>query len=271
MSHQKGRVFLREKNLQISVSSLTGRVRSINQDNFYYNGVTLPDDSQTDYTAVYEANHAFLAVADGMGGEREGEFASLTAVEALCAIGEELPSYEQLYDCVTKANGIICERSEQIHSCIGTTIVIAVIKGKRLRIYNIGDSKALLYHNGTLTQLSKDHTAAAALVEAGLLTHEEARKDPRSHQLSQHLGIPPEEMQLSLHQQENIPFAKGDVLLLCSDGLTEGLEESEIIRLIEQQPDSPDLASSLTAAALASGSRDNITALTVFQRRTLLW
>ena len=108
-------------------------------------------------------------------------------------------------------------------------------------------------------------------MEAGLLTHEEARKDPRSHQLSQHLGIPPEEMQLSLHQQENIPFAKGDVLLLCSDGLTEGLEESAIIRLIEQQPDSPDLASSLTAAALASGSRDNITALTVFQRRTLLW
>ncbi len=260
----EGGAGLSKKSLCVSVCTAAGTVRTINQDNFYLNGTFLKNPHEVQYTASAECQEGLFAVTDGMGGEKEGEFASLTAAEALSGCQNYKAPYEEMCACVERANAVICERREKTGSRIGTTIVSAVVKGRRLYVYNIGDSRAFLYRDGTLTQLSKDHTVTASLVEAGILTEEEAITDRRSHQLSQHIGIPPEEMCLTLYQSEEQELRFGDILLLCSDGLTDGLDREQIIQLMEKNTDRRGLAEELAAAAMKGGSKDNVTALTVY-------
>lgn len=257
-------MLLSSKQLSVSFCTNIGTTRKINQDNFYINGEVLRDPYRRQVSAKGSFSDGIFAIADGMGGESDGEYASMRAVEALNMLrSKKKPSYEDICYCVEVANNEICSKITSTGKKSGTTIVLAVTDGKELNIYNIGDSKCLLYRKGTLTQLSKDHTVTAQMVEAGLLTKEQARQDRRSHQLFQHLGIFPDDMALSLFKNEKIIFEKNDVLILCSDGMTDGLDEAEIIRHIETNRSFDDLSKELVADAMKKGSKDNVSVLAI--------
>lgn len=253
---------LSSKQLSVSFCTNIGTTRKINQDNFYINGEILRDPYKKQFSAKGEFSDGIFAIADGMGGESDGEYASLRAVESLNMLRGKKPTYEEICSCVEAANKEICDKITATGKKSGTTIVLAVFEGKELNIYNIGDSKCLLYSRGTLVQLSRDHTVTAQMVEAGLMTKEQARKDRRSHQLFQHLGIFPDDMTLSLYQREKIDFQKDDVLILCSDGMTDGLEDADIIRYIETAA-FENLSKELVKAAMENGSKDNVSVLAI--------
>lgn len=254
---------MKKYRFSVSLYSTCGNTRKINQDNFYINGKLLDDPQQKEYFFTEECSGGVFAVADGMGGEEEGEFASLTAVSSLAEINKKAPSYSGLCSCMEHANGIICERSERISARIGSTMVIAVINDSELSAYNIGDSKCLLYSGGKLTQLSKDHTVTAQMVEAGIMTPEQAMRDSRRHSLFQHLGMPEDEMSISLYRSENITLRDGDMIILCSDGLTDGLSSDDIAGAIRSGRTDPQLPKELSGLAMKNGSTDNITVLTI--------
>lgn len=257
-------ILLSSKQLSVSFCTNMGTTRKINQDNFYINGEILRDPNRKQVSAKGNFSDGIFAIADGMGGESDGEFASLKAVEALDMLrGKKKASYEDICYCVDLANKEICEKISSTGRKSGTTIVLAVTDGKNMNIYNIGDSKCLLYSNGTLTQLSKDHTVTAQMVEAGLMTKEQAKSDNRSHQLFQHLGIFPDDMTLSLFRNEKITFSKNDILILCSDGMTDGLEDEDIINHIKANRSFSELSKELVASAIKKGSKDNVSVLAI--------
>ena len=254
---------MRKYKLEVSLFSTRGRIRSINQDNYFINGKTLANSADENDSFRLTCKEGLFAVADGMGGEHDGEFASLAVVRALADMKQRTPTYEQLCKCIENANNLICARSESISARIGSTIVAAVISGERLAVCNVGDSKCLMYKDGKITQLSKDHTVTAQLVEAGIITPEQALKDNRRHRLFQHLGIPQEEMTLSVYSNEEVVIQDGDIIILCSDGLTDGLSFDDISSAIKENNDIDNLSQKLAALAMEKGSTDNITVMTI--------
>ncbi len=254
---------MKKYRLNVSLFSTCGSARSINQDNYFINGRTLDDRTDRDDSFSLTCNEGLFAVADGMGGEHDGEFASFAAVKALADMKLLTPDCEQLCKAINDANDTICARSESMSACVGSTIAAAVICGDKLSICNVGDSKCLMYSGGNITQLSKDHTVTAQMVEAGIMTPAQAAKDKRRHQLFQHLGIQKEEMLLSVYRRENVTIHNGDIILLCSDGLTDGLDIEKIKAAISANKDRKALSGELAALAMENGSSDNITVLTI--------
>ncbi len=255
---------LPKRNLLVSLCSNIGTTRKINQDNYYINGEILRDPHRRQVAAKGEFEQGIFAIADGMGGESDGEFASLCAVQSLQKLQDRADaSFEEIRDCVNKANEEICRKMARTGKQSGTTIVLAAVTDREVSIYNIGDSKCILIHEGKLMQLSRDHTVTAQMIDAGLMTPAQAKNDRRSHQLFQHLGIDPEEMTLSVYAQEKIPFEPRDLLLLCSDGLTDGLSEEQILEMVRQNHSHDTLAKELVAAAMENGSKDNVSVLAI--------
>lgn len=256
---------MKKKKLFAYVCTDVGSARKINQDNFFLNGVVLEDYYQKNFSYGGAVCEGVFAVADGMGGESYGEYASRTAVEAIRA---NLSNFTGINDndvrnCIELANNEICKKISETKEHIGTTIAIAVIQDNAASVYNIGDTKCFLYRQGSVMQLSKDHTLVAQMVDANIITKEEARTDKRRHQLSQHLGIFPEDMALSPYCCQNFVLEKDDIILMCSDGVTDGLSETEIAAIIYQAPSFPSIAEQLVSAAIQNGSRDNATALLI--------
>lgn len=255
---------MKKKRLFAGVCTDIGTTRKVNQDNFFLNGTILRNCYMVSSSARDEFDEGVFAVADGMGGESHGEFASRTVVESLLDLSNRGKiEYEDVNRVIDKANSIICRKITETKKNIGTTIVMAVIRDNQVDVYNIGDSKCFLYRDGSLIRLSKDHTVTAQMVEANLMTEEQARTDKRKHQLLQHLGIFPEDMALSLFSQDRFSLKKDDIILLCSDGLTDGLEEDEIIDVIETTRSVSVLAPKLVRLAIENGSTDNTTAMVI--------
>ena len=241
-----------------------GRVRRINQDNFYVQGRYLAEPQKKRTAFSLECDGGLFAVADGMGGETDGEKASFIAVSELSALGgEKYPSPKDIDLAAARANEKVCEMVRKTGSSSGTTLAAAVIKGSRLSVCNIGDSKCLLYRRGRLTRLTKDHTVTAQMIEAGLMTEEEAARDRRSHQLFQHIGMPSDEMRISLYHRDGIVMEPDDILVICSDGMTDGLSPKEAVSVIGSVEDRTALAAALADAAIENGSSDNVTVITV--------
>ena len=174
----------------------TGRVRSNNEDNFYLLGRYREDVEKGEDEAVCRAaDRRFLAaVADGMGGEEQGEKASLMAVKALkpCTF-EEIKA--EAVSAIDKANREICEEIEgRGGRRMGSTLVSLYMDEGKAVCCNVGDSRAYLLREGRLSQLSVDHNKAGRMVELGVLTPEQAARHPSRHELTQHLGIFADEM-----------------------------------------------------------------------------
>ena len=262
--------------LQLDAAATThvGRVRTNNEDNFYLCG-RIREDVSADFAraACAAPARAFLAaVCDGMGGENCGERASLLGVQALkpARLGQ---IREAALESISRANERICDEIE--HNSMGrmgSTFAAIYIDEDTAVACNVGDSRIYLWRDGALNRLSVDHSKAAHLVRMGVLTPEQAARHPSRHELTQHLGIFPHEMELEPAFSEELELRAGDCLLLCSDGLTDMVPEETIARTLGEGHPAAETAQRLQELALEQGGRDNVTVLIVrVSERPGLW
>lgn len=235
-----------------------GKVRKNNEDNFFFDGKCLELDNQgLRNTACFSdalKNGLCLAVFDGMGGENFGEVASFTAARTIQSITRSLSDYfiserKYLQKLTMQLNHAIVEKKKELctERC-GSTMVALYFSSGYVYTCNIGDSRAYRLRDGEFLQLSVDHVEKRP---EG--TH---RKAP----LTQHLGIDPEDMQIEPYIAKG-KIAKGDIYLLCSDGLTDMLTNFEISDILMTCEEQTECVHKLVQSALEHGGRDNITVI----------
>lgn len=224
-----------------------GRSRELNEDSIYVN-----EDA------------GLFVLADGMGGHNAGEVASALAVALVSAlIEEELESAEDLAELVreaiAKTNTVILSKSvnNTAWSEMGTTLVVALLSDSEMIIAHVGDSRAYSVTKGEMIQLTEDHTFVADWLKRGLITKEQARTHHQRHGLTEALGVT-DEVEIELLAR---PQATDECLLLCSDGLTDMVDDEEILEIIAAAANPQQACHSLVNAANAKGGTDNISVI----------
>ena len=201
-----------------------------------------------------------FVVADGMGGAQAGEVASKLAVEAFQReLPREGPPLQRLVECAQAANRRIYEisRTEHERAGMGTTLTAVYVDDSALAVAHVGDSRAYLFRDGALTRMTQDHSLVEELVRHGKLTEEQAAEHPQRSIITRALGIDPEvEVDTWTY-----PARAGDVVLLCSDGLTSMIDEKQIAAVLTRESDLDRAGELLIAAANGAGGRDNITVI----------
>jgi protein phosphatase len=206
-----------------------------------------------------------FAVCDGMGGQKDGETASLAAVSMLsrhsrailaAAPGQVNAAVGEYVSCV---NAALCEKTRGEHGGMGTTLALAVVTQDAIRAYTIGDSRIYLQKNGHLLQVSRDHTVAEQKVALGILTREEARASGDGNSLTNYLGPLEGEAVAQADIIPTIPVITGFRLLICSDGLTDMVDDIQINEMLLAARDITYAGEALIDAALANGGADNVT------------
>lgn len=205
-------------------------------------------------------NAPLFAVADGMGGHRGGDVASSIAVETL---SEVAPTAEDglraVVDGIQLAHRRILERGQADRALrgMGTTVTAILTDDAKAHLAHVGDSRAYLFRDGHLQQLSEDHTLVQRMVREGKLSPEEANTHPQRSILTRALGVDEpvdvEQLTLDVHP--------GDRLLICSDGLSSMLDADEIKSTLERERDPQRAAEQLVEAANRAGGDDNITVI----------
>ena len=250
--------------LSAAVFSTSGTCMTRNEDNFLC-GSQMADSDETDQCrAVETESDAVFAVFDGMGGEKDGHVISRICAEQLLKCEADCrDSHDAFY---AEANRLtVAYMNEHGGQQSGSTaVLISFTKGQAF-VTNIGDSRAYILRDGILSQLTEDHTAVRRLIRIGMLTPEEAAKDNRRHTLTQFIGIPESEFQISPFSAEPITPRTGDRFLLCSDGVHDTLDNDTLTKLLsDTKSDARTLAEHIVKTAMEHGSNDNVTALAVF-------
>ena len=245
----------------VGVFTDCGLYKAINEDSFHLLGKSTPENRRNGLYGLGTTNRQFAvaAVFDGMGGEKHGEIASGISAGLLTDHIEGIMNFGHtaVNDFVAEANEAVCKKSNELLASMGSTMVLAAISDERATIYNIGDSRAYLARSGHMKQLTKDHTVAASLSSIGITN----KSEHRSHQLTQYLGIPSEEIVIQAFSMGSFDVLTNDKLLLCSDGVTEGLSDERILAILSSENSAPELAKELVKAAIDIGSKDNVTAM----------
>lgn len=216
-------------------------------------------DHNEDTYGVDSENRIWL-VADGMGGHDHGELASAMARDSILY---HFKAGENLKNCITKSNQIIIDSSFERGGDLpmGTTIVILTVSGDSYKVAWVGDSRIYKLNNGKLTPVSTDHSYVQELVDQNLITEQQARTHPHRNVVTQALGVTDNsEIQISLSEGKVQP---GDKFLLCSDGLTEEVEDSDIEEIMNKDIHPQELSDKLILAALKAGGSDNITVIVI--------
>jgi PPM family protein phosphatase len=199
-----------------------------------------------------------FVVADGMGGAQAGEVASRIAVEAFeQGLPDSGSPEERLATRVREANAQIYERSraDRQRAGMGTTLTAAYVDDTHVAIAHVGDSRAYLFRDGTLQRLTQDHSLVDELVRRGKLTEEQAAEHPQRSIITRALGPEPDvEVDTWTY-----PARAGDVVLLCSDGLTSMISEDRVKATLTEHDNLDEAADALIREANEAGGRDNIT------------
>jgi PPM family protein phosphatase len=233
----------------------TGRARSNNEDS----------------VAVDEAN-ALAVLADGMGGYNAGEVASNMATSFIknelgrwlaeaAGRASDVEVRRAMDICVDNANRAIfnAANANPQYAGMGTTLVVAVFRGGQLRLGHVGDSRAYRWRGGQLAQITRDHSLLQEQIDAGLITPEQAAFSANKNLVTRAVGVE-DTVLLETHLHEVQP---GDIYLMCSDGLSDMLDDAMIARLL-QMHDSLSLAGqALIDAANDAGGKDNIALILV--------
>jgi protein phosphatase len=269
----------RPPRVAVSFGGLThpGQVRDRNEDHFLIarlaksmeiTATSLPHDGQSPFS---EEEGYLIVVADGMGGAAAGERASALAVESIESFvqntlkwflhlgsREERVLYDELRESLQRADRTLFERAHSnpaLHG-MGTTLTMAYSVADDLYIVHAGDSRAYLLRDGELGQITSDHTVVQALVDAGMISADEARHHHRRHVVTNVVGGPREGVYAEIHK---IQVHDGDVLLFCTDGLNDPVPDDRIAEILAGQADPQEAARSLLQLALDGGGPDNIT------------
>jgi len=247
------------QDLSAASASDVGKVRAQNED-----------------ACLVDIEHGLFIVSDGMGGAQAGALASRIVVSVLPNLIKErltrLKKPTTRTVCLSLRDAIV-ELSQQIHKesvhridlkGMGATIVLVLLRKRWAYLANMGDSRAYLFRDGRLTQLTDDHSIVGILLRHGDITPEEARKHPARGCLSRYIGMEGE----VYPDVQTQALRTGDKLLLCSDGLSGMLTDTEITDLLLKHPDPQDRCQALVNAANAAGGKDNITVVIVAWEKT---
>ena len=243
--------------IELGASTHVGRVRESNEDHF---------------RVVPELQ--LMIVSDGMGGEASGEVASELAVETIVehctepprltassAASTQRPELSERTNCLRTA---VQSANRRIHVAsledpekhgMGATVVAAWVEGLRLSLVHVGDSRAYLFRSGALERLTYDHTLVAEQVRIGILTPQQADTSAWQSVLIRALGTN-EQVDLDVEERQLLP---GDVVLLCSDGLTRMVRDPEIGSVLASAPSAQGAAERLVTLANQGGGEDNVT------------
>jgi len=273
--------------LWLSVAGLTdvGRVRDLNEDRYYFKLVQSSDEGPL----------GLFLVADGMGGHLAGEVASQWTVstlkrelaplfrpqdpsvtrrldaEALAAVGsgvtvrlDETDLARLLAHAIERANQVLlgyARKHSEEAADMGSTLTLAVVEGNRATIAHVGDSRAYLWRDGVLRQLTDDHSVPGALLRQGKIAPEEAHEHPHRHILYRCLGLKPG---LEVDIYPSLELQPGDALLLCSDGLWDMLSPTEkLAAFLTSGVSLPATCRRMVDAANQAGGEDNISLVLV--------
>jgi len=253
--------------LKIECSAITdiGLVRRNNEDNYYINGkVKASSGVNTEGYIDNKPRDSYLyAVCDGMGTESFGELASMIAVKTLTQF-QSTDIHRTIKKYVQTANKFICDEMNKYNVKIGTTLALLYIRDNYAFSCNVGNSRVYLYRNGDLFLLSEDHTEAQRLVVTGIIKQEDADRHNARYKLTQFLGIPPDEMAILPYISEEVKLKKKDVLLVCSDGLTDMVSDDDIADSLSDKRDSAtDMVKILASKTQANGGKDNTSIIVV--------
>jgi serine/threonine protein phosphatase PrpC len=202
-----------------------------------------------------------FAVADGMGGAQAGEVASKLAAAALEDTDSGSSSgQERVVSLIQEANRRVYARAntDPATSGMGTTMTVALVEGQVVTIGHVGDSRAYLVRAGRLEQLTEDHSLVNELLKSGKLSPQEAETHPQRSVITRAVGTDPD-VDVDAF---TVDALDGDVFLLCSDGLTDMVDDDGILDVVERYHDDLDrVAKSLVSAANRGGGEDNITVI----------
>lgn len=229
----------------------TGVKREMNQDYFF-----------ASETPVGNLPNLFI-VADGMGGHKAGEYASRYTIERVVASVSRNTSDEPvtiLNEAIQKANSILIEeaREDADKSGMGTTIVVATIIGHKLIAANVGDSR-LYVMSDKLHQITRDHSLVEEMVRMGEVRENEARKHPKKNIITRAIGVF-DTVEVDFFEVE---LEDRDELLLCSDGLSNMIEDKGISQIMRKHENVDEQVQELVRTANTNGGKDNITAIII--------
>ncbi len=230
--------------LVVGARTDVGRVREANEDS-------------------YVASAPLFAVADGMGGHIAGDIASATAIEVLQNEGAQISAADpdSLVRVLQDANTAIYDKAAgdpTLHG-MGTTCTLVIVDGPTAQIAHVGDSRAYLFRNGELSQITDDHTLVGRMVSEGRLSPEEAEHHPQRSIITRALGVD-SSVDVDLLSLE---LTEGDRLVICSDGLSSMIGSDEITAVLTQAQDAQTAADRLVEQANEAGGEDNITVVVI--------
>lgn len=240
--------------MEIGACSHIGKIREINEDAFF----------------IAKNHENLFIVADGMGGHNAGEVASNIAIDVISEYiqknlntqedHEEPLIFQEIRKAVMEANLKILERSKRDDHCqgMGTTLTLALIL-KKVYIGHIGDSRAYRINKQCMTQITEDHSLVAELVKNGSITEMEAKTHPQRNIITRALGTD-EKIKIDVC---SVPFHQDDIIILCTDGLTNLVEPSEIMEYMLYSESIQKGCEQLVALANERGGFDNITILAI--------
>ena len=273
--------------LQAAGAKDAGRIREVNEDDFFVKVVQSSDEEPV----------GLFIVADGIGGHMGGEFASEWAVKTIreelkdlfiptdprktvkldsaeieaMVSGRSAPTRRlgeteierMIRRAVERANEVVLgiARAKPAEAAdTGSTITLAVIQGLMAYVANVGDSRTYLFRNGELTPITTDHSVVASLVAAGQIKPEDVYTHPQRNLIYRSLGNKAD-VEVDLFRQK---LQTGDRLLLCSDGLWEMVRDPQIAKIMEKAPDPKTTSERLVKAANDNGGADNIAVVVVW-------
>jgi PPM family protein phosphatase len=266
--------------IDVSALSHTGHLRENNEDQFFVTKMSRALDTMISSLPagdvperVEEVNYV-LILADGMGGHAAGELASRLAISTLVSLALDIPDWilkldsgaapaeleRRARDIVRQVGSVIFKKGHEDAALkgMGSTLTAARSLGRDLLIVHVGDSRAYLFRAGGLHRLTKDHTFAQMLVDCGKLRAWDIPSSSVRHVLTNALGGSTEHVDVDV---DLLRLEDGDRLLLCSDGLTDLVDDDTIAQTLAATASSADGCAQLVQLALDRGGRDNVTVI----------
>lgn len=233
-------------------ASHIGKIKSNNEDSFqinkYYKKI-----NENDKGVKLLKNYNLISVCDGLGGEESGEVAADIAVKEMARISEQVDRKninEKISYELDVINRKICAEIEKIGLRMGTTIASVFMDKNTATFFNIGDSRAYIFENGKLTQISQDHVVKNS-------------DGTDSDKLSQHLGIFPDELIIEPYVVENISLSKKSYIVLCSDGIYKMLGNKKIEEILNKKTSLKSKVDEIINTSMENGGKDNLTVVLI--------
>lgn len=243
--------------MEYAFKSDIGQIRNRNED---YCDVFIDENK-----GIY-----FFVLADGMGGHNAGEMASKLTVDTIletvksnldniALVDDEINKL--ISDAIDKANIEVMKFAieDDSRTGMGTTLVVAAIYGKRALIAHVGDSRAYLIDDSSISQITTDHSFVEELIKEGSLSREEAKVHPKRNVITRAIGV---SSKLDV-DYNNIGFESPKLILICSDGLTNCVEDSDIYNIVSGCGDADEICKLLIKAANDKGGYDNISVMLI--------